>query len=804
MLSAVSSLLASLSLALKQPLAGYCDVETTHGDALVTKQGDYCTFIRIGGMKRMATRDDITRLANALRLDLSGALESKGHAIVGWYLSDPDMAAREIERINMDSCRRVGREVGLDLSDILDERLRLWSETMRWETSCFILWTRRAVLTKEELKQMKEEKAAAAKEVPRIGDAQRFFLRSELMAAHHTGFVNRVMAALRGAEVAATELSARDALVLAREALYRETAGSQWKPTLIGDKVMPRLPEDHVRHPSKEGLLWPSLRSQIFRIDAVTHGGQRVEIGENEYASVDMMIGPEDPRPFVELASWLGQDRLPWRCSFILEGGGKTGMAFKEIGSSFLSIFPANRDLQRAFASLRNLREQENHISVKLRASFATWAPLGETRKLRRRASTLAQRIEGWGNCKTARVAGDPLDGVMSSVPGLALASTGNPSLAPIGEALPLLPWSHTISPWERGSVLFRLPNGAIWPYDPSGGSMRPLVIDIFVAPPGSGKSVLANTINIGLCLSSAVLGSAKAKLPLIGKLDIGSSAEGFVRLIQEAVGPERRHEAIYTTMQFAPGYEFNAFDLQVGCEYPLPLEKAFLQNFLALLTLPPEETQPFEGMAQMISLVIDEAYRRCTEVPDGAPKRYRKGVEPLVDGGDRQIPHQARGRGRDLAGCRHCALRSRGVPSGRDRAAVRRAGARGPDRGVPLRTGPGHVFAAQDPDDGGNRLGRVRALYLRCDPQISDAEPANEARFRVGADHRPQPSGSRPDRLGGVQSPDRDDVSARAAHSGAQLLLAAGLRASRPRSGPALSRQAVPGGLRDGQTARL
>ena len=55
------------------------------------------------------------------------------------------------------------------------------------------------------------------------------------------------------------------------------------------------------------------------------------------------------------------------------------------------------------------------------------------------------------------------------------------------------------------------------------------------------------------------------------------------MRLVQEALGPERRHEAIYTTMQFAPGYEFNIFDLQVGCEYPLPLEKAFLQNFLAL-----------------------------------------------------------------------------------------------------------------------------------------------------------------------------------------------------------------------------
>src|ERR1700729_3538662 len=144
MLSVVSSLLASLSPALKQPLAGYCDVETTHGDALVTKQGDYCTFVRIGGMKRMATREDITRLANGLRLDLSGALEAKGNADVGWDLSDPHGAERELDAVYMESFRRVGREVGRDLTHILDGRLRLWSQTMRWETSCFVLWTRRA------------------------------------------------------------------------------------------------------------------------------------------------------------------------------------------------------------------------------------------------------------------------------------------------------------------------------------------------------------------------------------------------------------------------------------------------------------------------------------------------------------------------------------------------------------------------------------------------------------------------------------------------------------------------------------
>jgi intracellular multiplication protein IcmB len=163
-----------------------------------------------------------------------------------------------------------------------------------------------------------------------------------------------------------------------------------------------------------------------------------------------------------------------------------------------------------------------------------------------------------------------------------------------LGDALAMMPWSRTASPWEHGSVLFRLPHGALWPYDPSGGSKRPMVLDIFVAPPGSGKSVLANTINLGLCLSPAVLGAQGAKLPLIGKVDIGSSAEGFVRLMQEALGPTRRHEAIYTTMQFAPGYVFNIFDLQVGCEYPLPLERAFLQNFLALITLPEDTSTPY------------------------------------------------------------------------------------------------------------------------------------------------------------------------------------------------------------------
>ena len=523
---------ANLSLLLKQPLSAYCELETAHGDALVHKAGHYVSWLRVDGMQRMAERKDFDLITEAMRLDLSGALETRGHAIVGWFISDPDAALVEIERTNLNACRNIAREARLDLDSILDERAALWPKLMRWEAAYFILWTKTSVLTKEERKQLKAEYAQNAREAGVLGNTQRFYLCSEVMAARHTAFMSRVISALRAHDVSVALVDPHEGLRVTRETMYRELAGSHWRPSLPGDKVMARCPEDDVAKPKAEYLLWPPIREQMFYADAVTRGGQRVDFGDNAYAPVDMDLGPEDPRPFVELAATLGQDRIPWRASIVLEGCGQSAMQLKDIGASFLSMFPGNADLRRALAFIREARQRDNHISVRLRASFATWAPVDEPAKLRRRVSTLSQRIEGWGNAKTTMVIGDPLEGVMSSAPGLALASTANPALALLGDALAMLPWNCTASPWESGSVLFRRPDGGIWPYDPAGGRKRPLVVDIFVAPPGAGKSVLANTINIGLCLSPAVMGSNGAKLPLIGKADIGKSAMGFVSLI--------------------------------------------------------------------------------------------------------------------------------------------------------------------------------------------------------------------------------------------------------------------------------
>ena len=362
-MSFLSSFLAGLSLALKQPLESYCDIDTSHGDALVTKSGHYVTWLRVDGMQRMAERKDFDAINEAMPLDLSGALETRGHAILGWYTSVPDAALVEIERLNLTSCRNIAREVGLDLHDILDERAKLWPKLMRWEAAYLILWTRTSVLTREERKQLKAEYAATAKELGAVGQTQRVYLRSEVMAARHDAFTTRVLSALRAHDIGAAVVDPHEALSVARSAMYREMSGSEWTPCLPGDRVMARCPEDDVRKPKAEYLLWPPLREQIFYADAVTQGGQRVDFGDNSYAPVDMNIGPEDPRPFVELAAVLGRDRIPWRASIVLEGSGQSAMQLKDVGASFLSMFPGNADLRRAFAFLREAREKENHIA---------------------------------------------------------------------------------------------------------------------------------------------------------------------------------------------------------------------------------------------------------------------------------------------------------------------------------------------------------------------------------------------------------------------------------------------------------
>jgi intracellular multiplication protein IcmB len=632
--SSVAKLAAKISFLMPPPLYSFCDLETTDGRSLITREGDYVSLVRIHGRTRMTGAATTETIVEALRVELQGALEAKGQGIQCWYACDPTQTGATLEGL-LAGPRAVAREMGMSFEDIFAERAEIWSKVMRWEDCYLVLWTRRAMLSREEASQAAAERDAAAKNMPKIGTtglkAQNIFLASEILGVKHTAFVSRVIAAFANQHIILEEIEPRAALILMREALYPETRDSNWTPSLPGDPLPIRMP-DLGETVAADHVLWPNLPSQIFRDDAETLGSRAVRIGDHDYAAIEVVLGPEIPRPFAELVARLARTHVPWRASVWLESGGPATMAFKSMFAELLAFDPENRKMAKAFEALGQMKRDEADIAVRWRMSFATWVPAGESVILRRNVAILEQRIQGWGNCRLGLTAGDALQGVMGSALGLTFGSTAPVGYAPLSDALRMLPLTRPASPWKDGSVVFRAPDGRIWPYDPAGSGRQAVFITILAAP-RRGKSTLANAMNLGLALSRAGLGSQGAKLPLIGKLDIGKSALGLVLLLQEELPPERRHEAVFVEMQFGAGYDFNIFDTQLGCRYPLRLEETFIINFLSLAMTSPETDRPFEGMDQFIPFVVSEAYRmRSDEGANTAPTVYQRGIEPRID----------------------------------------------------------------------------------------------------------------------------------------------------------------------------
>jgi intracellular multiplication protein IcmB len=309
----------------------------------------------------------------------------------------------------------------------------------------------------------------------------------------------------------------------------------------------------------------------------------------------------------------------------LIESGGLAAIGFKSMMAAILSWTSAQNALVHDAAKLlREIELNTDDAVVKLQVSLATWAPENDIRLLRTRAAELAKAVEGWGTCEVSEVSGDVFAGVASSTLGFSANSVATPSVAPLSDAVYMLPFTRPASAWQHGALLLRSPDGKPWPYQP-GSSQQTTWIDLMYARPGSGKSVLSNAINLALCLSGGI-----QRLPRIAIVDIGPSSSGLISLLKEGLPPADQHLVAYHRLRMTPDYSINPFDTQLGCRYPTAQERGFLVNFITLLSTPIGAERPYDGISDMAGLIVDELYKYLAD--DGKPHPYTKGLEPIVD----------------------------------------------------------------------------------------------------------------------------------------------------------------------------
>ena len=85
--------------------------------------------------------------------------------------------------------------------------------------------------------------------------------------------------------------------------------------------------------------------------------------------------------------------------------------------------------------------------------------------------------------------------------------------------------------------MMFRTKDGKLWPYQP-GSSKQLGWVNVIVGMPGSGKSVLMNSTNLGVILTrqSGRSRSNEGLLPRVSIIDVGPSSSGLISLIRDAL----------------------------------------------------------------------------------------------------------------------------------------------------------------------------------------------------------------------------------------------------------------------------
>ncbi len=625
-LDAVDSFVAWLSSSLKQTIESYCELETADDKTtLVAHDGSLISVIRIVGAKALLGAPEFERLHEGLSVSLRSAMSRPGHALQVLFNYDREAVVDTIRDI-LEPAQDTAHRLNLELDDLFNERVRYLSGYCAQESVYFVLWTRPKVLTSEQLKGANKEKQKFIKEkkLPAFKRTQNVIAPFPELRNAHDSFVRGTLNDLSSLDIAAELIAIHDACRAIRMTIDPNFTSREWEPVLPGDKIKPKLYKKSRGELSD--LLWPSLAQQLLPRDAENLDLKTARIGDKIYSSVFIDLFPKEIRNFIHLFRRVLAARIPWRISFFIESSGLETVRMKSLLAAILSFSSAqNRLISDAYNLLNYIQLNTDDAVVRLRVAACTWANEGQIGLLRTRTAELAKAIEGWGSCNVSEVSGDAFAGVASSMLAVTSQSVANPSVAPLSDVLYMLPVTRPASPWKRGAQLFRTPDGKPWPYQP-GSAEQTTWIDLMYARPGSGKSVLSNTINLALCLSAGI-----KRLPRIAIVDIGPSSSGLISLLKEALPKNQKHLAAYHRLRMTPDYSVNPFDTQLGARFPTPQERAYLVNFLTLLATPVGSDKPYDGITDLAGLVVDELYKNLAD--DGNPYTYTPGIEPLIDG---------------------------------------------------------------------------------------------------------------------------------------------------------------------------
>lgn len=515
----------------------YCDLETQEND-MTFAAGDGClmSLARVRGLLTMPGTGEYDAIIDQLNTTLKTSFSNPGYHLQICAIYDPEGdGTGESMTPLFDTARRIG--VSEDGLSVLND----WKDTLNkyvaHEDVLLALWTTPEVLASMVAKAAKAKRKKRSRNATPWNASEGMMMDAGMkdIAHNHNALMGAIVSTLKSSNVMVDELLVPDAAVDIRKSLYPTAMG--WRP-IFGIKRYPSgASENRFLNETNIGA-WaaPSLAEQLVGGGARYEGMSMVSTGGRLYAPVEIALAPQDPEPYNNLFRRLMNKHIPYVFSIRIDSGGNYWWASVKHGATAILRLtsPDSSKINKALSGIGEYAKSGARVGLQMTA--ATWVDEtpndNDYRELHRRHRELIETIQGWGSASVNESYGNPLFTLFSSMPGWTRQCPAPIALAPLPEALKMVPLFRPGMPWKRGSLLLRTADGKAMPYA-QGSIMQTAWVDIGISPMGYGKSVTLSTINLAFVLAAGL-----NDLGFLSTTDIGPSSKGVIDLLRALLVP--------------------------------------------------------------------------------------------------------------------------------------------------------------------------------------------------------------------------------------------------------------------------
>jgi len=622
---------------IKQDFSACVDLELmVDENTLMRKDGSLVSVFEFFGIMQVPGDAEYKTMVQSIAEFISnqmGVGQGVGHSLQFVYRQESGESASEIKKA-MQRSRATAKRIGLDMNDVLDADEEILSRVVVNESVWIVVTTSPAALSKMNPKLVQEERderfaKAREQKLPNLGFAQNPIRIVESLVPEHDGFCDKVndVFSKKGITMA-TKLTSHEVVAAIRREIQPLSTSEHYKPCLPGDLSVPVSGKNFGERPW-EDIYYPPIWSQACNTtieESTQNGFERVFVDGLWHGTVAVDLRPQDIRRFDDLMKSLRH--IPFRISFRLESGGLSKYQFNSTIVQFLAFNPRsnNRAIKEAIEMIasreKGTEETLSDPALGVSIVVTTWHEKEKT--MLKNMQMVSRSLQGWGGCDTLFGAGDPTDIFVSGLPALSSNSPTRSMLMNGYDIAKMLPINRPAASWREGAIILTTVDGKMMPFQPGSSAQKAWVYLVF-ATMGSGKSVLLNTIELGMALAPGL-----SKLPLMTIIDIGESVSGTISIIRSSLPEGRKSEAGYFRVKMSEEFAYNVFDTQLGFQFPHARDRDFLKNFLTMLATPAGQSKSPPMMAELMGAVIDKAYKEKSA--EGNPNKYQCGVNPEID----------------------------------------------------------------------------------------------------------------------------------------------------------------------------